>query len=174
MKFLLLTPLLLAISAPALANDPSCENPITEAQVLQAQQNWGEAIVAIGASDNPEAEASKTLDTLYAYNMGKVLFKPTLASADPFRGTKEEALSYFVGGSIEEDNGFAITPFTNVRFDNEGIITHCDTAISMGEYYFTTTEGEDIKVEYSFGYIRDEAGDLRINLHHSSLPYSAE
>lgn len=44
----------------------------------------------------------------------------------------------------------------------------------MGEYFFTTTDGEDVKVEYSFGYIRDANGDLKINLHHSSLPYQAQ
>jgi len=27
-------------------------------------------------------------------------------------------------------------------------------------------------VEYSFGYIKDEDGNLKIALHHSSLPYS--
>ncbi|MEM8830616.1 MAG: calcium-binding protein [Cyanobacteria bacterium P01_G01_bin.19] len=80
-------------------------------------------------------------------------------------------MSYFVGGIISEDQGFALAPFTDVRFENEGIITYDDTAISMGEYFFTQTDGSEIKVEYSFGYIRDENGELKINLQHSSLPY---
>jgi len=29
-------------------------------------------------------------------------------------------------------------------------------------------------VEYAFGYVLDDDGDLKINLHHSSLPFSAE
>ncbi|NES04038.1 MAG: hypothetical protein F6K22_15075 [Okeania sp. SIO2F4] len=151
-----------------------CENPVTENDVLAAQQSWGKAIVAIGKAENPEAEAQSTLDRLYAYDLGTVLFKPTLASDDPFRGTEKEALSYFVGGSISEDEGFALAPFNNVRFENEGIITQCNTATSMGEYFFTKTDGSEIKVEYTFGYVRDENGDLKINLHHSSLPYQAQ
>lgn len=166
--------LLLSTSIPSIAHAATCENPITKEDVMEAQKNWGEAIVAIGKADNAKAEAQKTLDTLYGYDSGSVLFKPTLASDDPFRGMEDEALSYFVGGSIAEDEGFALAPYTNVRFDNEGIITYCDTAISMGEYYFTKTDGSEIKVEYSFGYVRDENGDLKINLHHSSLPYQAQ
>lgn len=130
--------------------------------------------MAIGQAENAESEAQKTLDNLYAYDLGTVLFKPTLAAQIPFRGTEEEALSYFVGGKIDEDTGFAMAPYTNVRFDNEGIITYCDAAIAMGEYYFTKTDETEIKVEYSFGYVQDENGELKINLHHSSLPYQAQ
>ena len=151
-----------------------CENPVTENDVLAAQESWGKAIVAIGKAENPEVEAQSTLDRLYAYDIGTVLFKPTLASNEPFRGTEKEALSYFVGGSISEDKGFALAPYNNVRFENEGIITHCDTGVSMGEYFFTKTDGSEIKAEYTLGYIRDENGDLKINLHHSSLPYKVQ
>jgi hypothetical protein len=41
----------------------------------------------------------------------------------------------------------------------------------MGNYYFTTPEGEEVKVEYTFGYILED-GELLINLHHSSLPFA--
>jgi hypothetical protein len=102
-----------------------------------------------------------------------VLFKPTLAAEDQFRGDFDQALSYFVGGSIEEDGGFAIAPYTNVRWENEATFIDADSAMAMGNYFFTTTEGEEVKVEYSFGYVRDEEGDLKIVLHHSSLPFSA-
>ncbi len=171
MKKLTLT-LLMTCSFSVHAMAQECENPVTQADVVSAQEQWGKAIVAIGASETPREEAKNTLDTLYAYDMGAVLFKPTLAAEEPFRGTHDAALSYFVGGDIAEDNGFALAPYTAVRFDNEGIITQCDTAMAMGEYYFTKTDGEDVRVEYSFGYIQDESGDLKINLHHSSLPYS--
>ena len=46
--------------------------------------------------------------------------------------------------------------------------------MAMGNYFFTTTEGDEVKVEYSFGYAPDENGDLKIVLHHSSLPFSAD
>jgi len=166
--------LLLSTAIPGIAHAATCENPVTKQDVIEAQKNWGDAIFAIGKAEDAKAEAQSTLDTLYGYEGGNVLFKPTLASDEPFRWREDEALSYFVGGSIAEDKGFALAPYTNVRFDNEGIITYCDTAISMGEYYFTKTDGSEIKVEYSFGYVRDENGDLKINLHHSSLPYQAQ
>ncbi len=175
MKLRLLTALAIMISSPVLAADcPAEARKISEAEVRAAQQDWGEGIVNIGGAEDPEARASELLDTLYAYDLGDVLFKPTLAAADQFRGAKEEALSYFVGGAIPEDKGFALAPYTNVRFDNTGIVTDCDSALAMGNYFFTTTEGEEVKVEYSFGYVKDAAGDLKINLHHSSLPYSPE
>jgi hypothetical protein len=145
---------------------------ITKEAIIAAQQQWAEGIVAIGKADDPKAAALNFLNTLYGYDMGDVLFKPTKAAEKQFRGTKDEALSYFVTGIVAEDKGFALAPYTNVRFENEGIVVKSDSAMAMGNYYFTTTEGTDIKVEYSFGYVTDENGKLKINLHHSSLPYS--
>ena len=55
------------------------------------------------------------------------------------RGSFDEALSYFVGGDIEEDKGFAIRPWTNIRFVNEEIIINGSQAIAMGNYDFTKT-----------------------------------
>jgi len=44
----------------------------------------------------------------------------------------------------------------------------------MGNYYFTcATTGEVTKVEYTFGYTRCDDGNVRICLHHSSVPYAA-
>ena len=45
----------------------------------------------------------------------------------------------------------------------------------MGSYVFTcATTGEEAKVEYTFGYKRNEDGKVRISLHHSSVPYAAK
>jgi hypothetical protein len=145
---------------------------ITKEAVIAAQQQWGDGIVAIGKADDPKATALNFLNTLYAYDIGEVLFKPTKAADKQFRGTIDEALSYFVKGSVSEDKGFALAPYTKVRFENEGIVINGDSALAMGNYYFTTTEGNEIKVEYSFGYVKDANGALKINLHHSSIPYS--
>ena len=162
-------------AASAFADDHA---GITEADVAAAQQAWGEGIVTIGEAytndEDYEAAARAHIEAFYAYGESDVLFKPTLAAEEQFRGTFEGALSYFVGGSIEEDGGFAIAPYTNVRWENEGTLIDGDTAMAMGNYFFTTTEGEEVKVEYSFGYMADEDGDLKIVLHHSSLPYSPE
>ena len=147
---------------------------ITTAEVEAAQIAWGNGIVKIGKSDNPKAAAVDHIDEFYGYEEGDVLFKPTLASVDQFRGSKKEALSYFVGQDMKEDKGFALAPYVAVRWENEGIVTDGNTALAMGNYFFTDTDGNETKVEYSFGYIKDEDGNLKINLHHSSLPFSAK
>ncbi len=101
-----------------------------------------------------------------------VLFKPTKAAEKQFRSTREEAVSYFVTGAVPEDRGFAIQPWSKVRFENAGFIIDGDPAIAMGNYYFTDANtGKEAEVEFTFGYFRDEDGGLRIHLHHSSFPY---
>jgi hypothetical protein len=145
---------------------------ITTQEVEEAQQAWGNGIVTIGKAEDPKNAAIEHISKFYAYGDSEVLFKPTLASVDQFRGTEKEALSYFIGQDLEEDKGFALAPYTNVRWENEGIITDEDSALAMGNYYFTKTDGEEVKVEYSFGYIKDDEGNVKINLHHSSLPFN--
>ena len=79
-----------------------------------------------------------------------------------------------MGTEGTEDSGFAIKGWTNVRWENNGIFTSEDSAMAMGNYYFTGPDGKETKVEYTFGYVLDDAGELKINLHHSSLPYAAQ
>lgn len=146
--------------------------PISTQEVEAAQKGWGEGIVVIGQAKDPRKAAMAHLDEFYAFDNGQVLFKPTLASVDQFRGTKKEALSYFIGQDLKEDKGFALAPYTKVRWENEGIITDGNSAMSMGNYFFTKTNGDEIKVEYSFGYVKDAQGNVKINLHHSSMPFS--
>ena len=149
---------------------------MTKDEILAAQKAWADGIVDIGrvftAKGDYKARAAKHIDTLYGYDEGPVLFKPTLAAEQQFRGSKEDALSYFVGGHIAEDKGFAIRPWINVRFDNHGMILRENSALAMGNYFITQSDGEVLKVEYSFCYFRAENGDIKINLHHSSLPFS--
>lgn len=168
--------LLGVVSAQAAAE--SC-GVITEQEVNAAQKTWGEAIVAIGSAFTEKKDfekvASNTVDSLYGYEQGEVLFKPTKAAEDQFRGTADEAKSYFVKGIVEEDKGFAIQPWTNVRFENSDVTIDSDSALAMGNYFFTDgNTGKDAKVEYTFGYFKDKDCKLRINLHHSSFPYVAK
>jgi len=150
---------------------------ITREQVELAQKKWAEGLVKIGKLRENETlcgnETIDFLDELYAFDHGKVLFKPTKCCEVQFRDTKEKAISYFVAGKgrvCNEDHGFAIAPWHNVRFENKGIILEESRAIAMGNYYFTGANGEEVKVEYTFGY-RLINGELKIDLHHSSLPY---
>tara|TARA_B100001029_G_scaffold176785_1_gene180312 strand:- start:393 stop:1280 length:888 start_codon:yes stop_codon:yes gene_type:complete len=151
---------------------------IREEDVLSIQKEWADSIISIGKiflnKGDYKLEAEKTLKKLYAFDISNVLFKPTFASQNQFRNSFEDALSYFVGGNIEEDNGFAIKPWFKIRFSENKIIISHDTAIAMGNYYFTSVDDKknETKVEYTFGYIKDKRGNLRINLHHSSIPHS--
>jgi len=151
---------------------------VEEADINIAQKAWGDGIVAIASAhlsgEDYVGIARNHVETLYAYGIGTVLFKPTLAAVEQFRPNFESALSYFVASNnaCPEDKGFAIKGWNNVRFENSDIILRDDSAIAMGNYFFTTPEGDEVKVEYTFGYIVDSSGNLRINLHHSSMPAS--
>ncbi|MEF2231650.1 MAG: hypothetical protein V3571_12030 [Pseudodesulfovibrio sp.] len=162
--------LMLCIAVPALSGG------ITKEDVLSAEKEWGACIVAIGKAyqegKDYRAVALDAIDRLYAYGQGEVLFKPTKAADRQFRPDKESALSYFVGGVVPEDHGFALHPWSKVRFGDQAIIVHDCDAIAQGNYYFTDAKtGQEAGVEFTFGYIRDDQGKLRIFLHHSSLPY---
>lgn len=151
---------------------------ITESQVLDAQKLWGDGVVKIGSLKEDrtacESYANGFLNERYAFGAGTVLFKPTKCEIEQFRPTQAEALSYFIAGddrACAEDKGFAINPWTKVRFENAGIILGENRAIAMGNYFFTDLEGNEAKVEYTFGYKLVD-GDLKIDVHHSSFPYS--
>ena len=149
---------------------------VTLGDVEDAQQAWGEGIVAIVTAHSTGGDyvevARNHVETLYAYGLTAVLFKPTLAAIEQFRPTFDQALSYFVASNNEcsEDKGFAIKGWTNVRFENADVILEESTALAMGNYFFTAPDGDEVKVEYTFGYMVDSVGNLRIQLHHSSMP----
>ena len=149
---------------------------VTVADVEGAQHAWGEGIVAIATAHSTGGDyvevARNHVETLYAYGLTAVLFKPTLAAIEQFRPTFDQALSYFVASNNEcsEDKGFAIKGWTNVRFENADVILEESTALAMGNYFFTAPDGDEVKVEYTFGYMVDSVGNLRIQLHHSSMP----
>lgn len=165
--------LLLALSTAASAE------PIPRQDVLDAQEGWAKSVVRMGRVYTERGDyrlaAEEHIDKFYAYGYSDVLFKPTLAAEDPFRESFDEALSFYVGGEIDEDSGFALRPWESVRFGEQQIITNSETAIAMGNYYFKAAGSDtEVKLEYTFAYLRDEFGDLRIKLHHSSLPYAEQ
>ena len=157
--------------------------PISSQDVADAQKAWGDGIVEIGriytAKGDYKAEAVKVLGELYGWGSDlDVLFKPTKAANPAIRLDYDEALSYFVGAEsadkpVAEDKGFAIAPWTAVRFDNKKTLFLSDSTTAMGEYYFTGTDGSETKVEYTFQYRRAADGSLKIVVHHSSVPFAA-
>lgn len=151
---------------------------ITKEHVLEAQEKWGNGVVKIGSLKEKrvecEAYATNFLDERYIFGSSTVLFKPTKCELEQFRPTKAEALSYFISGddrACQEDKGFAIQPWTKVRFENAGFILEENRAIAMGNYFFTDLEGNEAKVEYTFGY-KLVNNELKIDVHHSSFPYT--
>ena len=158
---------------------------VTKHDILAIQSQWANAIANISATHNAGGDfiqvAAAAAADLYAYNESTVLFKPTKATVHQFRPTSHDALSYFVGGGkvaggYEEDSGFAINSgkgWAKCVYANHDIVTKGSVAFAMGNYYFTcATTGDEVKVEYTFGYQRCADGKVRIFLHHSSLPYS--
>ena len=55
--------------------------------------------------------------------------------------------------------------------DGSGRQPEGDVAMWMGWVILTDKDGQVTTVDKSFGYRKDDAGILRIVLHHSSLPY---
>lgn len=184
---------LAALASPAMANKESANStatpmtaptyaPITAAEVEAAQQAWGNALVAISMEHERNGHAAakrlagQVLDSAYGYNMGPVLFKPTLAAApQTFRTTRDGALAYFVGGdrNFPGDTGFALKNWRSFKVNNAGILLKGNSATSMGNVMVTDAKGNTTTVDKTWGYVRGPDGKLRIVLHHSSLPYQA-
>ena len=116
------------------------------------------------------------LDRLYGFEFGPVLFKPTLSGGEQtFRTTKQGALSYFVGHDphYPADTGFGIKCWREVKLETSAIMIENKIAMWMGWVMFTDKESNMVKVDKSFCFRRTQSGELKIVLHHSSLPYEA-
>ena len=146
--------------------------------VTSTQQKWGNLVIEIGnaykKNQSLENLTSDLLHNIYAFNHCEVLFKPTLAKNNQFRTTKDEFLSYFLGQNkvCDEDSGFAIKGWKSIEFENYKITEQNNQLLAMGNYYFKDNEDKILKVEYTFGFIKVNSEELKINLHHSSLPYN--
>ena len=154
--------------------------PILEKDISDAVSAWGVGLLEISnAHENISIEkatlvAEGMLDRLYGFNLGPVLFKPTLSGgSQTFRLTREGALSYFVGQNplYPQDSGFGIKFWRKVNAEASAVFIHQTVAMWMGWVTFIDKNEQVTKVDKSWGYKLDDKGDLRIILHHSSLPY---
>ena len=154
---------------------------ISEAEVLAAQKAWGDALVKIardheeGGLSRAKATAAAVIDAAYAYQLGPVLFKPTMASGEQtFRTTRQGALSYFVGGdpAYPGDHGFALKGWRAVEVRNAGVLLNGDSATTMGHVTMTDKNGQRTTVDKTWTFKKDDKGRLRIVVHHSSLPFT--
>ena len=153
---------------------------ISEKDLFDARTAWGNGLIEISETfENEGIEmatslASDLIDNLYGFNFGKVLFKPTLSGgSQTFRTTKGGALSYFVGNNpaYPNDSGFGIKFWREISSDTSAIFIDDTVAMWMGWVNFIDRDGQVTKVDKSWGYKLDDVGNLRITLHHSSLPY---
>lgn len=153
---------------------------VTEAEVLAAQRGWCQALVDISQTHarngQPAAKAlaERVIDSAYGYQMGTVLFKPTLTVApQTFRTTRAGALAYFVGGdsAFPKDTGFALKGWTGCEARNSAMFITGDSATTMGNVMITGRDGKVTTVDKTWQFVKDDAGKLRIVLHHSSLPF---
>ena len=153
---------------------------MSEQEVLDAQQGWCKALLDIGKVHAKEGHAAakalagQVIDGAYAYQMGAVLFKPTLTeNPQTFRTTRDGALSYFVGGdsSFPKDDGFALKGWKKCEIENAAIFITGDSATTMGKVHFTDKDGDKTSVDKTWVFVKDDLGSLRIATHHSSLEY---
>lgn len=170
-----------ALSPLAMAAATVVNQAISEAEVLAGQQAWCKALVDISATHQRDGQAAakalaeKVIDAAYGYQMGTVLFKPTLTVApQTFRTTREGALAYFVGGNtaFPKDTGFALKGWSKCEVANSAVFIAGDSATTMGNVNFTGPDGKITSVDKTWGFVKDDQGALRIVLHHSSLPFS--
>jgi len=169
-------------NAETVVDEPMEVQTITEAEIQEAQAAWGDGLVSISTAFNNDEDyvsvAVAVLEDLYGYDYGPVLFKPTIASDVPFRFDWDGAASYFIGESapvtISEDGaGFATNVWTEVSFEDDWTyVINGETAIGMGTVVITTGDGEEVVVQKSMAWFRGTDGELRLQLHHSSVPFS--
>ena len=155
---------------------------IVQHDILKALNDWGESLISISRAYEDDGLASareiaeQTLDRLYGFELGPVLFKPTLSGGpQTFRPTKIGALSYFVGNDPEypNDSGFGIKFWRSVKPETSATFIQNDVAMWMGWVSFIDKNNSVVKVDKTFGYTKDKNGILKIVLHHSSLPFEA-
>ena len=184
MKFILIASLsafALGASLTAQAQVAVVNKAISEPEVQSAQQAWCKALVDISATHTGSGQAAakalaeKVIDAAYGYQLGAVLFKPTLTvNPQTFRTTRAGALSYFVGGdpAFPKDTGFALKGWNKCEPVNAAIFIAGNSATTLGKVSFTAKDGKVTTVDKTWSFVKDDAGKLRIVLHHSSLEYT--
>ena len=134
--------------------------------------SWRDGIIRIGKvylqNGNYKKSAEKFIETHYAFDTESVLFKPTFTKEVIFRNSKHKALSYFVGGSIEEDYGFALKPWEKITIEELNILEENGLKVAMGLFNLKPVKIDEItSVAFTFVFMEDN-DILKIKVHHSS------
>ena len=132
--------------------------------------SWTQGVIDIGRVYKAGGDYKKTalafIENHYGFDRGNVLFKPTFTKEIVFRNSIEKALSYFVGGAVAEDNGFALRTWEKIDLIQVNTIESIGAV--MGLLNFKPI-GSDTKTKVAFTFILDSSETiLKIKLHHSS------
>lgn len=128
---------------------------ITVDQINAAQRAWTAAVVA---------QDLEGLLSLYADN---AVLKPTLSSL--IRRDRQGLLHYFMGNPETADVGFLKMGFTKAEITETAPQLQGDVAVDTGHYEFTKPDGDIVKADFTFSYIKGSEGKLLILCQHSSL-----
>ena len=144
-----------------------------EKQVLDFLTSWKDGLLSIRKSyvDKKDYQ-KKALDFIkdhYLFEVENVLFKPTMTKSILFRNDLNSALSYFIGGSIPEDNGFAIEPWEKINISEMTHLIEDNLIITMGVFKFISCNRNDsTSVVFTF-ILKSTDNRLKIKVHHSSI-----
>ena len=141
-------------------------------QIDNFLNSWKDGVIEIGRiyleGGDYKKCAEKFISTHYAFDSEEVLFKPTFTKEIIFRNSKDLALSYFIGGEISEDNGFALKPWEKIRLEELNIIEENNSMVAMGILNFRPLNLEEITIiAFTFLLINTDES-LKIKVHHSS------
>ena len=141
-------------------------------QIQHFLNSWKDGVIEIGRihleGGDYEKSAELFVSTHYAFDSEEVLFKPTFTKEIIFRNSKDLALSYFIGGVISEDNGFALKPWEKIRLEELNIIEENNSMVAMGILNFKPLNLEEITIiAFTFLLINTDES-LKIKVHHSS------
>ncbi len=141
-------------------------------QIEHFLNSWKDGVIEIGRihleGGDYEKSAELFVSTHYAFDSEEVLFKPTFTKEFIFRNSKDLALSYFIGGEVAEDKGFALKPWEEIRLEELNIIEQDNLMVAMGTLNFKPLNlKENTLIAFTFLLI-DTDGSLKIKVHHSS------
>ena len=147
-------------------------NVINKEQINSFLNSWAEGVLAIGKSylenEDYTQRALSFIEKHYAFDNGSVMFKPTFTREKIFRNDKESALSYFAGGKVPEDSGFAIKPWESIDLAEVNYLIENNFSAVMGALHLKPLDSETISI-IAFTFVLEKYNDsIKIKIHHSS------